>query len=111
MPVFITQGRYTSSALKGMAAKPENRATEVGKLCERHGGKLIGYYVTFGEYDWMAICDMPDAQSIFAVLATAGSGSGVSDMKTALALTPAEAMRGFEMAGTAAAQFRSAGAS
>ena len=30
MPLFITQGRFTHDAVKGMIAKPEDRAEEVG---------------------------------------------------------------------------------
>ncbi len=48
MPIFISQGRFSQSAMKGMVVRPEDRAEEVTKLVERAGGKLLGYYVTFG---------------------------------------------------------------
>lgn len=32
MPVFITQGRFTQDAIKGMLAKPEDRSESVGQL-------------------------------------------------------------------------------
>ena len=32
MPLFITQGRFTPEAIKGMLAKPENREEAVREL-------------------------------------------------------------------------------
>lgn len=46
MPIFITQGRYSRDALKGMLAAPEDRAEAVARLAEAAGGKLLAYYVT-----------------------------------------------------------------
>jgi len=43
MPLFITQGRYTQDAVKGMLAKPEDRAEAVGQLFAKSGGKLLAY--------------------------------------------------------------------
>jgi uncharacterized protein with GYD domain len=109
MAIFITQGKYTHQALKGMLAKPEDRATQVKALAKRHGAKVLSYYVTFGEFDFLTIFEAPDANTAFAILATAGAGGSVSDLRTVPALTTAEAMAGFEAAGKSAKQFRSAG--
>ena len=48
MPIYISRGRFTSDAIKGMLAKPENREDAVAKLFKNVGGKLIGWYLTFG---------------------------------------------------------------
>lgn len=109
MTVFITQGRYTQSAMQGMVAKPEDRAAQVKALAKRHGGKMLDYYVTFGEFDFLIIFDVPDAAAAFAILATAGAGGSTTDLRTTIGMTTAEAMAGYEAAGKTAAQFRSAG--
>ena len=109
MTIFITQGRYTQQAMKGMLAKPEDRALQVKALAKRHGAKMLAYYVTFGEFDFLTVFDAPDANTAFAILATAGAGGSVSDLRTTVALTTTEAMTGFEAAAKSAAQFRSAG--
>ena len=41
MTIYISRGRFTSDAVKGMVAKPENREEAVSKLCESVGGKLL----------------------------------------------------------------------
>lgn len=111
MPIFITQARYTQQAIKGLVSRPEDRAEEVRQLFERAGCRLISYYVTFGEYDFLIISEAPDAKAMLSVLAIAGSGGGVSDTKTVLAMTTAEAKEGFTAASQSANQFRSAGQS
>jgi hypothetical protein len=57
MTIYISRGRFTSDAVKGMVAKPENREEAVSKLCESVGSRLIGWYLTFGHYDWLTIAE------------------------------------------------------
>ena len=47
MPIYISRGRFTSAAVKGMLAKPENREEAVAKLFKSVGGRLIGWYLSF----------------------------------------------------------------
>jgi uncharacterized protein with GYD domain len=60
MPIYISRGRFTSDAIKGMLAKPENREEAVAKLFKSVGGKLIGWYLTFGHHDFLVIGEFPD---------------------------------------------------
>jgi uncharacterized protein with GYD domain len=74
MPIYISRGRFTSDAVKGMLAKPENREEAVAKLFKSVGGRLIGWYLTFGHHDWLAIGEFPDEKAAAsAVLAAAGA--------------------------------------
>lgn len=109
MPIYITQGRYTRDAIKGMLVKPEDRAEAVSRLLAKVGGKLIGYYVTFGEYDFLLIADAPDNTQMAAALLAAGSGAGVTDLKTTVAMTSIEAKGAFAAASDIAPSFRSPG--
>ncbi len=109
MPTYITQGRYTREALKGMVVSPEDRADAVARLLAKAGGKLIGYYLTFGEYDFMVIAQAPGETQMAAVLLAAGSGGGVTGLKTTLAMTSIEAKGAFAAASDLTAGFRSAG--
>ncbi len=109
MPIFITQGRYTQHAMKGMVSKPEDRSEEVRQLFDRAGCRLLSYYMTFGEYDFLIISDAPDPVAILSVLAVASSAGGVTDVNTTLAVTTADAKQAFVSANKSASQFRSAG--
>ena len=110
MPLFITQGRYTTSAMKGMAAKLDDRKPMVSALIEAAGGKLLEYYITFGEYDFLVISEAPDEHSMAKVVVAAGASGGVTDLKTTLALTTADFAEDAVAAGSLLASFRPAGA-
>ena len=109
MPIYITQGRYTRDAIKGMLIKPEDRADAVSRLLGKVGGKLIGYYLTFGDYDFLLIAEAPDNTQMAAALLAAGSSAGVTDLKTTVAMTSIEAKGAFAAASDVAPGFKSAG--
>lgn len=109
MPIFITQGHFTPEAIRGMLAKPEDREKAVRELFAGSGGKLLSYYMTFGDYDFMVISEGPfEGVATSAIIAAAGGG--VADLKTSLAMSSAEMKQAFEKAGPIAARFKSAGA-
>ena len=109
MPIYITQGRYTRDAIKGMIVKPEDRSEAVSRLLAKIGGRLLGYYLTFGEYDFLVIAQAPSDVQMAAVLLAAGSGGGVTDLRTTVALTSVEAKGAMAAASDLAPGFKSAG--
>lgn len=111
MPTYICQGRYSHEAFRGMLARPEDREAEVAKLLEMAGGKLLAWYFTFGEHDWLLIADVPDEKTIGAAVIVAIAGGGVTDVKTTVALTAPEAVEAFKAAGEIGPSFKSAGLS
>jgi uncharacterized protein with GYD domain len=79
MPLFINRGRFTPDAVKGMLAKPEDRAEAVGQIFEKVGGKLRAYYMTFDEYDFMVISEGPFEEA--GTLRALTLASGVTDVE------------------------------
>jgi uncharacterized protein with GYD domain len=111
MPVFVSLGRYSENAVKGMLAKPEDRTAAVTKLIEQAGGKLLAWYMLFGEYDWMTVYEMPSGkEAAAAVLAAAGAGATV-DTRTMLAMTGAEAKAALEAGQALGTAYRAPGTS
>jgi uncharacterized protein with GYD domain len=92
-----------------MMAKPEDRTAAVAKLFEAAGGKLISYYFTFGEYDFLCVSEAPSEQSALAGLIVAAAGGGVTHLKTTVAISSGEARKAFEAAKGAAASYRAPG--
>ena len=109
MPIYITQGRYTRDAIKGMMVRPEDRADAVSRLLAKAGGRLLGYFLTFGEYDFMVISEVPNDVQAAAVLLAASSGGGVTDLRTTVAMSAVEAKGAFAAASDIAPGFKSAG--
>ena len=100
MPIYISRGRFTSDAVKGMLAKPENREEAVSKLFKSVGGRLIGWYLTF-----------PDEKAAASAILAAAAGGSLSEIETTVAMTAKDAHATFVSAGKAAKGFRSAGRS
>jgi uncharacterized protein with GYD domain len=109
MPIYITQGRYTRDAIKGMIIKPEDRADPLARILSKVGGRLLGYYLTFGEYDFLSVAEVPNDTQMAAVLLAASSGGGVTGLRTTVAMTSVEAKGAFAAASDLAPNFKSAG--
>ena len=75
------------------------------------GGKLNGWYLTFGHHDWLTIGEFPDEKAAASAILAAAGGSSLSDIETTVAMTAKDAAATFESAGKAAKEFRSAGRS
>ncbi|HEU4665530.1 MAG TPA: GYD domain-containing protein [Dokdonella sp.] len=109
MPTFITQGRYTAEAIRGMMANPaDDRVENLAKLFAASGGKLLDYYMTFGDYDFVVISEGPYEGVAPSTIVTAASGS-VVDLKTTIAVPSSEMKSLFSKAGKIAAGFKPAG--
>ena len=111
MPIYISRGKFTTDAVNGMLAKPENREEAVATLFKSVGGKLIGWYLTFGRHDWLVIGEFPDNKAAASAVLAAAAGGSLADIETTVAMTAADAAATFDAAGKAARSFRSAGRS
>ena len=96
MPVFVSMGRYTEGAIKAMLVRPEERTAAVTKLVERAGGRMIAFYLLFGEYDWMIIYEAPGPQEAAAIMLAAVGAGAITSTRTMLAMSGAEAQSAFE---------------
>ena len=108
--IYITQGRYTQAAMKGMIANPEDRSEQARALFERAGLRMLSYYVTLGEYDFLIVNegDM-DLPTYMAAAVTAAASGGVSDLKTTVGMPAADMKGACEKAAANAAQYRAVG--
>jgi uncharacterized protein with GYD domain len=87
---LVTRGRFTHDYAKGLLAAPEDREPAVRKLVESAGGKLVNFYFTTGETDFLLVSEANDAESLIAALLAATASGMISDVATARAWTGAE---------------------
>lgn len=109
MSIYVLRGRYNGEALKGMMANPEDREAAIAEIVTRAGGRLIGYYLTFGKDDWLVIIDCPNNEVAVSIAIIAAAGGGITDTKTTVAMTSKQAMAAFKAAGEIAKSFKSPG--
>ena len=105
MPTFITQGRYTAEAMRGLLSHPEDRSKQIEKLFAASGGKLLGYYMTFGDYDFLVVSEGPSEGVATSPIGAAASGE-VKHLKTQLPVPASQMIETFSRAGPIAASFR-----
>ena len=109
MTRLITRGRFTHDYTKGLVGAPEDREPAVRKLIEGVGGKLISFYFTTGDSDFMVIAEADEAETLIAgFLATAAAGT-ITDVSTQRAWTGAEFKAIAEKASKAASLYRAPG--
>ena len=59
MPMYITLYNITEQGMKNIKDAPK-RIEEGIKAAESIGGKLIGFYATMGEYEYVSIGEAPN---------------------------------------------------
>ncbi len=108
---LVTRGRLSGAYAKGLVAVPEDRETAVRKLIEGAGAKLVNFYFTTGDADFLLVTETNDAESVIAaLLATAAAGT-ISDVTTSRAWTGAEFRAVADKASKVASFYRAPGKS
>jgi uncharacterized protein with GYD domain len=73
MPLYMTQFAYTPEAWAALVDNPEDRSAPVRQLTEAMGGRVIGWYMSFGEYDGLVIYETLDNATAGAAALAAAS--------------------------------------
>lgn len=88
----MIQFSYKAETVDNLIKNPEDRSVAVGKLIQQLGGKMLGFYYAFGDYDGMILADMPDNASIAATNIVAFAGGGTTKLKTTILMSVQEGM-------------------
>ncbi len=109
MPVFMYQGAYTSESWAAQLKNPQNRVEAVGRqACEAVGGKLLGGWLCFGEYDLVIIADVPNNESMSAIALAIGAGGAIKSSKTTVLMTGAQGVEAMKKADAVAKGYKPA---
>lgn len=87
MPTYISLLNYTQHGIENIEDSPD-RLDEAKALAESMGGHF-DWYLTFGEYDAIAIGEFPDDET-FAQFALAAASQGAVSTETLKAFTEDE---------------------
>ena len=107
MARYIITGSYTAAAMKGMIAKPSDRAAAAGALIAAAGGKMEGFLLTTGDHDFSMVVQTDNITNMLAALMVAGASGAVTGLKTVQAFTSEEFMAAQKAAGAIAAKYQS----
>ncbi len=104
MPHYLVQGAYTSKAWSVMIRNPQNREEAIRSVVESLGGKMESAYLAFGEYDTLAIFQIPNNVTAAALSMAVMAGGAFKTVKTTPLITLKEGTKAMEKAKKAAYQ-------
>ncbi|HKV05669.1 MAG TPA: GYD domain-containing protein [Candidatus Acidoferrales bacterium] len=90
MPHFLLQAAYTTDAVQALLRDPQDRTIALQPPIEKLGGKIHNVFLSFGDYDAVAILEMPDNVSAAAIALAISAGGACRNVKTTPLLTGAE---------------------
>ena len=104
MPLYLGRFSYTTDAMKALLNQPEDRSAAAREVAESLGGKLLGFWYAFGEFDGVFLMEAPDNASAAALAMAVGAGGALSQVETTVLLDMDEAQDAMRKA--AAATYR-----
>lgn len=109
MSIHVITGNYTGAAMKAMLANPSDREAGIRPIIEGVGGKLLSYYATTGETDFLIIVEADSGADVIAAAMVASASGTVANLKTVRAYTSAQFVEMQKRAGEISPGFRPAG--
>ncbi len=97
---YLLQVAYTPEAWASLVAQPQNRLDAVRPAVEKLGGKILQGWFAFGDYDLIAILEMPTNVEAAAFSLAASAGGAIRSIKTTPLLSTTEGIEALKKAGT-----------
>jgi uncharacterized protein with GYD domain len=98
MARYLFQVTYTSEAWAAQVRHPQNRVEVIRPIIDRLGGRIECVYYAFGEYDVVAIAEMPDNVSAAALALAFAAGGAAKALKTTPLMTIEEGLEAMRKA-------------
>lgn len=101
MPLYAAQVAYTPEAWSALVRNPQDRFDAVRPAVENLGGRLVNAWFAFGDYDVLAVIEMPNNVAAAAIAMAFAAGGSCKSVKTTPLISTAEALEALKAAGTA----------
>ena len=99
MPRYLIQASYSTQGVSDLVKNPQDRAAAVRPVIERLGGSIESFDFAFGDYDVVAIFQVPDNVSAAAFAIAVGATGALSAFKTTVLISMEEAVEAMRKAG------------
>ena len=76
MASFVILGNYTDQGIKDMK-NVQSRVEVAKEAIQQGGGRMIFFYLTLGEYDFVSVAELPDAETGMGILLALGAQGNV----------------------------------
>lgn len=98
MPRYLVQASYTPEAVATLVKNPQDRIAGVRTLMQRLGGRLESFDFALGEYDIVAIIDLPDDKTAVAASAAVIAPGHIKTYRTTKLLSGDEMVEALRQA-------------
>src|SRR5436190_13146104 len=106
MARYLLQAAYTPEAWATQLKNPQNRVEIVSGLLQQFGGRFETVYFAFGDYDIVAVMDLPDNVSAAAVSMVVSAGGAVKAIRTTPLMTVDEGIQAMRRGAETAASYK-----
>jgi uncharacterized protein with GYD domain len=100
MALYMVQFAYTAEAWATLVKNPQDRSVAGREAVQKLGGRLVGFYYCFGEYDGVAITEAPDDSAALAGAMALVAPGHLKAIKTTKLFTVEESMEAMRKAGS-----------
>ena len=100
MTRYSVEETVTSQAVAAIMKNPEDRAEAIRPIFESVGGKLEHYYVAYSENTIYLLAEIPDQESVAAIIWAFQAGGGPTSVKATPLMTMTEAVDVLKKAGS-----------
>ena len=100
MTLYLIEETITSQAAAAIMKKPHDRAEAIRPIFESVGGKLEHYYVAYSENTIYLLAEIPDQESLAAIIWAFQAGGGPMSIKATPLMTATEALNVMKRAGS-----------
>ena len=76
MQTYVVLMKLTDQGIKDVKQAPQ-RIKDGINLFERNGGKVLGFYLTMGDYDYVAVGEAPNDGLVLTFCLALGAGGNV----------------------------------
>lgn len=98
MPMYLTRFRYTPETWAMLIVEPEDRRRAASAYIESVGGRLHGFWYSFGEHDGVTLWEAPDDVAMASVVLAIGGGGALGAIETTVLLTVEETIEALRRA-------------
>ena len=92
MSHYLIQVAYTPDSWANMVKNPQDRTEAVRPAIEGMGGRMTDAWLSFGEYDLVALCEFPDNTTAAAFSISVAAAGSMKALKTTPLLSMEEAV-------------------
>jgi uncharacterized protein with GYD domain len=87
--------------MKAMVNSPQDRSAAAAEVAESLGGRMVGFWFAFGEFDGVYVMEAPDNAAAAALAMAIGGGGALAGLETTVLLDMNEAQEAMRKAADA----------